>query len=89
MVVAQGDAFDLTTAPDLEVAVDLHMAGVEAEAGEDGQPFVQDGAVPADVGDGLDAGGVDEGRQEAVAEVSVFVALASQPDYGLGRKPWR
>jgi hypothetical protein len=59
------------------------VADVQAQAGKDRQPFVQDCGVRTDISDGLDAGDVDERREEAVAEVALLVALAGEPDDGL------
>ena len=85
MAEAEGYAADLASLPRREAAVDTHMACVEAEMGQHGEPAVEDRAELSQIRDGLDAGDVDEGCQEAFAQVAVGIALAGETDDGLGK----
>ncbi|MGW0896464.1 hypothetical protein ACWD0G_05610 [Streptomyces goshikiensis] len=67
---AQRDPCDLAPTPRGESPVDAQMAGVETELGEDREPAVEHAPVLVESFYGLDAGDVDEGSQEAIAQVA-------------------
>ncbi|MEV7334619.1 hypothetical protein [Streptomyces sp. NPDC094014] len=66
--------------------MDTQVAGVEAELGEDRKPAVENRAVRVKSSYGLDAGDVDEGGQEAVAEVAGGIAFTGEADNRLGEE---
>ncbi|MFD6936202.1 hypothetical protein ACFWAP_08630 [Streptomyces goshikiensis] len=84
---AQRDACDLASAPRGESPVDAQVAGVETELGEDGEPAVEHAPVLVESFYGLDAGDIDERREEAVAQGARGVAFAREANDGLGEEP--